>query len=179
QAGLDRWLSRAGSHCRRPAPSTGPSRTIAHRGSRARPVSRQFQPKYRGFFSYRADDMTARRRIRASDQTPDDRGALEREVARLGAIVAEMRRRLIELEEDVTELRAVARQHPFPPPGLVALKRAAEEIGYDRETVRRWAIAGDIASVRRGARWFIDPMSLRAHIASLRNCGSERAASRV
>jgi hypothetical protein len=103
--------------------------------------------------------------------------ALAAEVARQGAAVAELVRTVIELREDIAELQAMARAQRLPPRGLLALKRAAAETGYDRETVRRWAVAGDIASVRRGARWFIDPASLRAHIATLRNCASESAAA--
>jgi hypothetical protein len=91
------------------------------------------------------------------------------ELARQRAISEEHARRLIDLDEDVGE-----RQRGQTAPdidGLVNLKQAAALVGYDRESVRRWARDGIIDHIRRGAAYFISLPSLRAHVARLRRGG--------
>jgi hypothetical protein len=97
--------------------------------------------------------MTARRK-----PEPDP---VADELARLAAAVAELAGGLIEVREDVADLRARLPADTGPPAALVPLKQAAGLVGFDRESVRRWAILGEVDSVRRGAAWFIDMPSLR------------------
>jgi hypothetical protein len=100
--------------------------------------------------------MTARRRLEPSLDP------LAAELLALRAASAEQARAIVELREDVAELRArVPPADTGPPADLVPIKQAAGLVGFDRESVRRWAIAGEIDSVRRGAAWFIDIASLR------------------
>jgi hypothetical protein len=90
------------------------------------------------------------------------------ELARQRAISEEHARRLIDLDEDVGELQ---RGQTAPDiDGLVNLKQAAALVGYDRESVRRWARDG--ISITSGAVRHIS-FRCRACGHTWRGCGGE------
>lgn len=81
------------------------------------------------------------------------------EIERLTALVLELQRDHAELRRDQDDIR---RTLNIPKPVLalgeqwVALKFAADVVGFNAETVRLWALTGEIEAVKRGGRWFVN-----------------------
>jgi hypothetical protein len=63
---------------------------------------------------------------------------------------------MLEIKEDVAELlRRSERRPPRHPRGYVSLRRAAEDCGHCVETLRLWAVRGEISATRVGGVWSV------------------------
>lgn len=89
---------------------------------------------------------------------------------------------VVELQEDIAELRRRIDLRPPKPPTLAAgwapLKEAAYQTGYSLETMRLWAARGKISALRFGAKWYVNMKSLRKEISSRRGSIRQRAVFR-
>jgi hypothetical protein len=72
-------------------------------------------------------------------------------------VVRGLAEEILELVEELEQYRALVKSLPGPPPrGCgTCLKAAAGMAGYDPETVRRWADAGEIDGKKYGGKWLV------------------------
>jgi hypothetical protein len=74
----------------------------------------------------------------------------------LVAMLAEHRRDIRELQQQVSELRDVRPPPAWPiPAGYASLRDAAAETHRSVECIRLWAAGGKIVGMRRNGKWYV------------------------
>jgi hypothetical protein len=89
------------------------------------------------------------------------------EIERLTALVLDLQRDQAAITRDVAQIQTmlkIRKSAPVLGAQWVALKFAAGKVDCNAETVRLWALTGQIEAVKRGCRWFVNLPSVESRM---------------